>query len=457
MKTLYSLLVAALTLSAVTGCSDNVDQSLEPIEMTRTLALKVESEMFSNGKLSVGAASSTTDVLVESNTRWTVEVVDCEGSWCEVSPATGAADGSFSISVRENLSEQRNCYVRVYKSNAKGEKELTGSQEILVTQTMSTIRLSPSSVEPFAAKGAQPQVFTITSNVSWNLAVTYQSAVEFVEITPISGTMEADGNGFKGSGDARFSVSLQDNMTAADRTAFLNLTAETGSYTVEITQRKSDYIFDVSPTEPQVLPAGGGQIDFGILSLSDWTITTVAEWITISPSSGKGGNDVSKVTATVAPNNSLYERSAEIRFNPTQQNYQGHTVTVTQRGFDLTFSVSPAGTLGEVSAAGEVKYITIDSRFDWELMLPEWITADKTSGAASIGEQSVTLTISRSLIRDPRTGTVIIVPKPTEFSGGAILDPTALGIDPLRLSVSQLGADMPTDRPAESDNPTPSN
>lgn len=452
-KIISRLLLATLMGLIVNGCSDNTDPNLEPIEMTRTLALSVESENYSNGKLTVGAISSSTEVSVQSNTRWSVEVTDCEGSWCEVSPATGAADGTFSINVRENLSGVRNCYVRVYKTDKAGEKEISGSQEILVTQNMNSVRLSPTSIEPFQAKSPRTASFDITANVAWTLNVTYEggNTAEFVTITTGSGSFEPDGTGYKGTGNASFTISLQDNLTAAERTAYLHLNSDLSDYSVEIRQLKPDFVFDVSPTEAQTIPAAGGQIEFGILSLSDWTVTTSADWISFSTTGGQGGNSRVITTATIQPANSRYERTAEIRFNPTQQNYQGQTVTVTQRGFDMTFTVSPSGTLGEVPNEGEVKRISIDSRFDWELLLPEWISADKVSGTASMAEQPVSLTVNRNTIRETRTGTVTIVPKVTEFAPGAFLDPTALGIEPLRLTITQLGGD----RPANSDNPTP--
>lgn len=451
-KAIYNLLLVSVIGAAIAGCSDNVDDNLVPIEMSRTLAVRVVSEMYSNGKLSLGAASSATEVTVESNTRWSVEIGDCEGGWCEVYPTTGTGNGIFTITVRDNSTELRNCYVRVYKTNAKGEKELSGSQEIIVSQTMSTLRISPLSLEPFPAKDAPAQLFQIVSNVPWSLTVS--SNTDFISVTPVSGTMEPDNSGYKGTGDAQFSITLADNVTAAERMAYLELTGETGRYTIEIRQLKPDNIFDVSPTEQQIIPASGGQIEFGILSLSDWTVSSSATWITFNPTSGTGGNNRSVTVASAAPNNSLNERSAEINF---RSSYGTKTVKVIQRGFDLTFTVSPAETLGEISCNGGEKHISIDSRFDWELNLPDWITADKTSGTASLVEQSVTLVIARSTLRDARHGTIVIVPKATEFSGGVNLDPGDLGIDPLRLSITQAAAELPSDRPSESDNPTPSN
>lgn len=439
-KTKYSIIAAAIFTLAAYGCSDNYDPEFEPVATTRTLALTIDSEAYSNGNLRLGAAPSTTTVKVESNTRWSVEV-DCEGGWCDVDAFNGSANGTFSIMVRDNMKEERRCYVKVYMTNAAGEKEPSGSQEITVIQVASDVRITPSSLEPFAAQMPQSKEFEIISNVAWTLSVSYESATatEFISITPLSTAMQPDGDVFKGDGNARFSMSLQDNRTAANRTAFITLKSQVATYTVEIVQLKSEYAFDVSPAEPQIVPARGGTVDFGVMSISGWKVSSSADWISFSPDKGQGSNSRETVSARIAPNTYGSMRSAEIRFTPDSPNYQGLSVTVTQLGYDLTFSMSPTGSLGVLTDEAQQETIYIDSRFDWQLVAPEWIVADATTGGASLTEQMVRLNISRNQGNATRTGTIALYPLPTAMEGGITLDPADSGIEPRYLSVTQFG------------------
>ena len=210
---IYAMLAAVMTL---TSCSDNYDDDYKPESAVRTLTLKVESDSYSNERLNLGASRSTTKVTVESNTRWAVEVTD-EGGWCEVDRTSGSKDGSFIITVRDNMDAVRYAKVTVYKVDAAGVKESEGSRQIDITQEMSNVRLSPNSLEDFPASDSRSQEFDIVSNVAWTLTVNYQSEgdARLITITPLPGMSEEGDGACSGTGDGRFSLSLAANRTAA--------------------------------------------------------------------------------------------------------------------------------------------------------------------------------------------------------------------------------------------------
>ncbi len=426
------------------SCSDNYDAVYMPQESVRSLELQVESPDYANERLNLGAARSTTEVKVLSNTRWAVEVTD-EGGWCDVDLTSGSKDGSFRITVRDNMDAVRYAKVIVYKVDASGVKETTGSRQIDITQEMSNVRLSPNALESFPADATSSQEFEIVSNVAWTLTVNYQSEgdTRFITITPLTGMTEGEDGSFTGNENARFSLSLAPNRTAARRTAMLILRSEVATYSVDISQLGSDYTFDVSPSESQVVAAEGGTINFGILSLSDWDIQQAPDWITFSRTTGDKSESRVETVATILPNNTTGERNAQIYFKPRDAQYQQVSVSIVQRAFTFGFTVSPSDGLGIISEAGETRTLKIDSTFDWTLELPSWVKADRTSGMASLSEQTVTLTVDANTTNANRTGSVKIVPQTTRFGGVVDITPSSVGVGIAILSVIQFGGREP--------------
>lgn len=236
--TIYSLLLPALLLCAA-SCSDNTDPELEPVMTARSLEVKVESASFSSGRLSMGAAPAEVEVKVTSNTRWSAEVTDCDGGWCSLNSlagVSGTGDGAFRIEVLDNITAQRSCTVKIFKTDASGKRELDGSVDIRVEQVASDVSMSPSSLEPFNALSPAPVQFSIASNVEWTLTVEYpQGTTSFVSITPGEG-ISASGAGWKGSGDATFTVALADNVSSAARSATLHLKSAISDFKVDLLQ-----------------------------------------------------------------------------------------------------------------------------------------------------------------------------------------------------------------------------
>ncbi len=441
-KYIFGIMTAALLLLGLPGCSDNVDSELIPSVSERLLSVDGHDTAFN---LSFNAGPSTSEVQVESNTLWKVEVV-CDGGWCSVDKVSGRGNESFSMSIRDNMLEKRTCSVTVYMVDAQGEK-LVGvpgsSLTITVTQDVSAVRLTPSSLEPFKPQGNERQLFVVTANAAWTLDVSYEgdNASQFITITPESGDMQPVGDGtFSGEGDATFYMSVADNRTAADRKAYINLRSDVGNYSVEISQKKSDYSFDVTPGENQVVAAEGGSIAFGVLSIVGWSVESSADWVSFSvPSYAEGSDSRVETVATIAPNTSGWERSTLLRFKPADSRYQELSVSVTQRGYDMTFAISSADGAEVVKEEGGALSFDLDSRFDWTIETPTWIGPSLEKGTASTSSRGITLEIGPNSTNSNRTGTVTVVPHATTFAGGVTLDPAALGIEPLRFSVTQFG------------------
>ena len=290
MKTrhIFETIALALILAGTPACSNNNDPTLIPTATQTTLSATRNNEPLNRLDLKAGPDDIT--INVESNTRWAVECT--EGGWCSLSAVNGSGNGSFKFSVLENMTAKRYCDIILYKLNAQGQKIEDGKWTISVQQESSDVSLSPSSVEPFAAQPTNIQDFTIKANATWRLSVEYEQpeSPKFINITPKEGMTAGEDGTFTGSSNGSFSIKLDNNGTAAVRTAKINLVSDAGSYSVTITQQASTYTFDVSPNSIRYIPAEGRTEDFTILSLSGWDVTTNdPEWIEIYPTSGTGG------------------------------------------------------------------------------------------------------------------------------------------------------------------------
>lgn len=377
------MIAGTLLAVSATACSDNYDTGLEPTQKPLILKVDGHESAFSE---TYNAAPGNYEVSVESNTLWRVEATS-NGGWISLDKVSGRGNESFTFSLRDNMLEERTGSVTVYMVNAEGEALGTPGSSISLTvnQSVSSVRLSPSSLEPFKPAGNDRTLFTVTANVAWTLDVSYegQNPTEFISITPESGDIQASGNGtYSGDGEATFYMSVADNRTSSDRKAYLNLKSDgnVGSYSVEITQSKSEYNFDVSPYENQTVGAKGGEIKFGVLSIVGWSVESAYDWITFSPASYPEGSDSRVETvATIAPNPTGELRTATVRFKPNDDRYQGQDVTIIQQGWDNAFDVTPKENR-VVGASGGTLDFSILSMVGWRAVSSEpWISFSLSS------------------------------------------------------------------------------
>lgn len=434
-----SIAAALLTLAGTAACSDNYDTQLMPTKNQLELKVDGHSSAFS---VDYGAAPDhDIKVEVESNSLWKVSI-ECEGGWCTADKMTGRGNETITLSILENINKERSARVMVYIVDAQGDavtNEGTTSIEMTLKQAVSDVRLSPSSLEPFEAQNPRSQEFTIVSNVNWTLDVSYEgeNPTEFVTITPLSGMTPEFNGTFSGSAGATFRMTLQDNRTAADRKAFLNLVSDVSRYTIEVTQTKSSYTFDVTPSENQTVGAEGGDIPFGVLSPnSGWDAVCSASWVSLSvPSVAEGSLARVETVAKIAPSDGQY-RSTQILFKPRDERYPQQTVTIVQTGVDVYFEASRIDNVGVVMEEGGYIRVEVDSRFSWTASAPSWINLYSTSGN---GSGTFEAYVDANYSDDTRTGFITITPEVTYTQEGIVLDPTTFGLSPVSLGVTQFG------------------
>lgn len=140
-------------------------------------------------------------------------------------------------------------------------------------------------------------------------------------------------------------------------------------------------------TTTQAIDAQGGSVEIVLKSNGDWTINPTAEWIAVSPMSGKGD---ATLTLTVEANTTGEDRSTQIKAT-TKDNTA--TLVVTQRAQSpqpqYYLNVSPKNY--RCGGAGGEFTVEISSNLDWTVTTPQWITCSVMEG---FDDATVTLTIS---------------------------------------------------------------
>ncbi|MCM1490108.1 MAG: hypothetical protein NC095_04705 [Muribaculum sp.] len=349
-KTIYQSIAALFIAFVATGCGDNYDAVYEPVKSIKVLTVTPSSINYSpeRNELTLASTSSTTTIVVESNTRWSVEVsypADSESrGWLDASVYNGSGNDMFDISVLENIGDPRKCSISVSAIDAEGNV-ISGSDgafyTINVVQNNSNVRLTPTSVQPFVAVNPQSQDFNIIADdgIEWDLTLTCEETndvknAEFMKIRHGEDIQEISSTHFAGKGNSSFTLSLETNRISADRIGFVTLESGLGSYTVEIRQLATEFTFDVSLDDMKDLPAEGGSLQFGVYSPQiAWEIQGVPSWASFDVLKGDALGSRVVVMANIESNPSSVERSAMISFVPVGENadlYQKYNVTISQ-------------------------------------------------------------------------------------------------------------------------------
>lgn len=137
----------------------------------------------------------------------------------------------------------------------------------------------------------------------------------------------------------------------------------------------------------QEINSMGGSIEMSLKSNGEWAINSTADWITISPMSGKGD---ATLTFVAEANTTGEERTTEIKAI-TKDNtatlivIQGAVVQPPQYYLTLTPKEFQCG-----SAGGEFT-VEVSSNMDWIVTAPQWISCSETNGT---NNATITLTVN---------------------------------------------------------------
>ncbi len=148
----------------------------------------------------------------------------------------------------------------------------------------------------------------------------------------------------------------------------------------------------------QEMEAQGGSVEIALKSNGEWSISTVADWFTVSPMSGNGD---ATLTISAEANITGEVRSAQITAS-TKDNTA--TLTVSQNAQEYYLTVTPREI--QCGSDGGEFTVTVSSNVEWRISMPQWITSSVTEGS---NDTTVTLSVApiAGELAEPRSGDVV--------------------------------------------------
>ena len=148
--------------------------------------------------------------------------------------------------------------------------------------------------------------------------------------------------------------------------------------------------------------SSGGSKSFSFSSDLDWEVTTSADWISVTPSSGTPS--VKKFTVKASANDSFEERSGTVTMTTTDD--RSYTIEVTQAAENETFTINGNGEYEVSAAGGEVK-VKVTTNLEYTVEIPAeakaWLSVADTR---AVREETLTFTVAKNETFDERSATV---------------------------------------------------
>ena len=274
--------------------------------------------------------ASTKTLTVTSNTNWEAT---SNAAWCTVKQN----NGQLTISATKNDTDaQRTASVTI--------KALGLTKTIKVTQQKAMLTLSPSSAISFNPEGGS-QSLVISTNVDW----TANSDAEWCTVSIKSG-----------KGDKTITINASENRVGSQRSAII--TVKTAFHTKRVTVTQANTTLKVSK-ESVSFGASQSTTNIAITTNAKWTLSSSANWLSVTPSSGSGDASIS-ITANDASSSSAREATVIVKALELSK-----TIKITQVGVtldvkttELSFAVS--GGSKTVTATSNAK-VSVSSNASW--------------------------------------------------------------------------------------------
>ena len=235
------------------------------------------------------------------------------------------------------------------------------------------------------------QTVTFQTNQDWSAT----PDAGWVTVTPASGSA-ADGS-------ATITVSVVKNDTFDARTAKVSVKAGPLSATITVNQAGKDVVFTISDQQFNAEAAGLEKtIEFE--SNIDWTASSDASWLTVTPASGKASDAKVSITIKAEKNDTFDARTAKVNVTAGENSA---VITVSQAGKDVIFTLSDQQLNAET--AGLEKTIEFESNIDWTASSDaSWLTVTPASGKASDAKVSITIKAEKNTLAKTRNAKVSI-------------------------------------------------
>ena len=235
------------------------------------------------------------------------------------------------------------------------------------------------------------QTVTFQTNQDWSAT----PDAGWVTVTPASGSA-ADGS-------ATITVSVVKNDTFDARSAKVSVKAGPLSATITVNQAGKDVVFTLSDQQLNAEAAGLEKtIEFE--SNTDWTASSDASWLTVTPASGKASDAKVSITIKAEKNDTFDARTAKVNVTAGKNSA---VITVSQAGKDVIFTLSDQQLNAET--AGLEKTIEFESNADWTASSDaSWLTVTPASGKASDAKVSISIKAEKNTLAKTRNAKVSV-------------------------------------------------
>ena len=251
---------------------------------------------------------------------------------------------------------------RVFTSNGESPQESLWTMPQRATSGDGVQYLwSTSQSKPAAPdSGSESTAWTATTDSSW------------IHLASSSGT---------GSGSISYSVDPYEGSGTRTGTIVVTLGSQIKTFTIQ----QSGTGTQITPLTVNTISASGGRQEFAVSAGSsvNWSLTSSADWITLSQQSGTGP---ATVIATIASSSQLSSRTATLTFKEGDTTIA--TITIEQEAYNAGTEASISYPSSVTTSATNVTFnISDPSNHGWALNLGNWwqyaTSATTVSGNAS--------------------------------------------------------------------------
>jgi hypothetical protein len=234
------------------------------------------------------------------------------------------------------------------------------------------------SVYYFEATSPREVVMSINASSAWQCI----SSEDWCSVDPASSDIS--------SLIEEITLSIEENTESfGERTAILTFSAQgiAEEKKIEIVQYG---LSRLEVGEIEVIAEEGGTKSFTVLSNRDFTITTSADWLNISPLNGTPSDQEQTISVTASSNAGQEKRSAVVLIKTNDQQKE---LVVNQAGISFEIDGEKTVYVPKTESNLEVNLVTTSS---WSVNIPQasdWITADVNSGA---GDGTITFTVGEN-------------------------------------------------------------
>ena len=337
----YIGFICSLLLTAACGVDvpDNLSPGLDPYYLT-----------VDNQNFYFGSEANTKHLNIKSSVDWSFSDYDY---WVSLSSRSGHGNGIITMAVEENFSADAS-RTNIFYLGASG-KGWTHTKPISLQQAAAIPYIYTDLDERnlYVSGKAATYRINVESNTVWDAYVNYDN---WCTVTVADDRSYLD-------------VHIAENNTGYERGTSITLSGAT-AITFEVNQQTAQITAD-NPTLS--FPRSGGSYLVNINADAAWTAGTGADWLDISQTSGKAGNNEIIISATEYWGTS--DRTGYIYF------YIGASTF----GLKVTQSKAYINTLSSITlkALGEESvFVQVSSNFPWEVLsAPNWLRTAVGSGA----------------------------------------------------------------------------